>query len=76
MADYAFVTRWSFRAPIDQVWTLISEPEHWPEWWPACSISTTCAKQRTAPWSLVKFGCLKNQVENQASSCVANPEPL
>jgi len=33
MADYAFVTHWSFRAPIEQVWTLISEPEHWPEWW-------------------------------------------
>jgi uncharacterized protein YndB with AHSA1/START domain len=33
MADYAFVTRWSFQAPIDQVWTLISESERWPEWW-------------------------------------------
>jgi uncharacterized protein YndB with AHSA1/START domain len=34
MADYAFVTRWSFQAPIEQVWKLISEAEHWPEWWP------------------------------------------
>ena len=34
MAGYAFVTHWSFQAPIEQVWTLISEPERWPEWWP------------------------------------------
>jgi uncharacterized protein YndB with AHSA1/START domain len=34
MADYDFVTRWSFQAPIEQVWKLISEAERWPEWWP------------------------------------------
>ena len=34
MADYAFVTRWSFQAPIESVWELISKAEGWPEWWP------------------------------------------
>lgn len=34
MADYAFVTRWSFQAPIEPVWELISKSEGWPDWWP------------------------------------------
>jgi hypothetical protein len=33
MTEYAFVTRWSFAAPIDEVWKAISEPERWPDWW-------------------------------------------
>src|SRR6185295_16239937 len=34
MAEYAFVTRWSFQAPIESVWELISKSEEWPGWWP------------------------------------------
>ncbi|MBW8878411.1 MAG: SRPBCC family protein [Acidobacteria bacterium] len=34
MSDYAFVTRWSFQAPVEAVWQLLSEPEDWPRWWP------------------------------------------
>lgn len=34
MAEYAFVTRWSFQAPIESVWELISKSEGWPGWWP------------------------------------------
>jgi uncharacterized protein YndB with AHSA1/START domain len=34
MADYAFVTRWSFQAPIESVWELIAKSESWPSWWP------------------------------------------
>jgi uncharacterized protein YndB with AHSA1/START domain len=34
MALYAFVTRWSFQAPIEPVWELISKAEGWPDWWP------------------------------------------
>jgi uncharacterized protein YndB with AHSA1/START domain len=34
MADYAFVTRWSFQAPIESVWQLLSKSEDWPGWWP------------------------------------------
>jgi uncharacterized protein YndB with AHSA1/START domain len=34
MSKYAFVTRWSFQAPVEPVWDLISKAEHWPDWWP------------------------------------------
>jgi Polyketide cyclase / dehydrase and lipid transport len=33
MADYSFVTRWRFRAPLAQVWDLVYHSEAWPEWW-------------------------------------------
>jgi hypothetical protein len=33
MADYAFVTRWSFNAPIERVWEKIADAERWPSWW-------------------------------------------
>jgi uncharacterized protein YndB with AHSA1/START domain len=33
MADYSFVTRWRFRAPLAPVWDLIYNSERWPEWW-------------------------------------------
>ena len=33
MADYAFVTRWSFKAPIERVWEKIADAEQWPSWW-------------------------------------------
>ena len=34
MAAYSFVTRWRFRAPIEQVWDALNTPERYPEWWP------------------------------------------
>ncbi len=34
MSEYAFLTRWSFQAPIEQVWDLIAKAEDWPGWWP------------------------------------------
>lgn len=33
MADYTFVTRWSFQSPIEPVWRLLAEAEKWPAWW-------------------------------------------
>ena len=33
MAEYAFVTRWSFNAPIERVWEKIADAERWPTWW-------------------------------------------
>lgn len=35
MAAYAFVTRWRFDAPIEQVWDAIRDYRAWPRWWPA-----------------------------------------
>jgi hypothetical protein len=33
MAEYAFLTRWSFNAPIERVWEKIADAERWPTWW-------------------------------------------
>lgn len=33
MAEYAFVTRWRFGAPVDAVWEQIRRPTEWPSWW-------------------------------------------
>ena len=33
MADYVFVTRWRFEAPIETVWESICRAEEWPRWW-------------------------------------------
>ena len=35
MADYAFVTIWRHRAPIEAVFDAIRDAPSWPEWWPA-----------------------------------------
>jgi uncharacterized protein YndB with AHSA1/START domain len=32
--QYAFVTEWTLAAPIGAVWSELSRPEAWPEWWP------------------------------------------
>jgi hypothetical protein len=33
MANYEFVTVWTFEAPQQQVWELIFHSEDWPTWW-------------------------------------------
>jgi uncharacterized protein YndB with AHSA1/START domain len=35
MADYHYVSTWQLQAPIERVWTAISELEHLPAWDPA-----------------------------------------
>ena len=32
MADYSFLSIWELRAPIEEVWGLISQPISYPEW--------------------------------------------
>jgi uncharacterized protein YndB with AHSA1/START domain len=34
-ADYHYVSTWQLKAPIDRVWTAISDPEQLPAWYPA-----------------------------------------
>ncbi|NCI46486.1 SRPBCC family protein [Sediminibacterium soli] len=31
--EYAFITRWQLKAPVDQVWLAIYESLEWPLWW-------------------------------------------
>ena len=33
MSEYAFVTLWHVRAPIDLVWEELFHSERWPRWW-------------------------------------------
>jgi carbon monoxide dehydrogenase subunit G len=35
MADYHYVSTWQLQAPIEQVWTAISDLEQLPTWYPA-----------------------------------------
>ncbi|MGD9893139.1 MAG: SRPBCC family protein [Dehalococcoidia bacterium] len=35
MANYSFVTRWRFDAPIEPVWDAIRRYKEWPHWWPS-----------------------------------------
>jgi len=34
MAEYSFVTTWTFPAPRAQVWRALNTPDRYPEWWP------------------------------------------
>ncbi len=33
MREYAFLTEWSFQAPLVAVWELIERADEWPTWW-------------------------------------------
>ena len=33
VTQYHLTTRWSLDAPVGAVWTELSHPEGWPEWW-------------------------------------------
>ena len=35
MADYHYISTWQLQAPIDQVWSAISDLERLPDWYPA-----------------------------------------
>lgn len=35
MAEYSFVTRWRFKAPLERVWAALDQPERYADWWPA-----------------------------------------
>jgi uncharacterized protein YndB with AHSA1/START domain len=43
MADYHYVSTWQLQAPIERVWTAISELEHLPTWYPAVEEVQTLA---------------------------------
>jgi carbon monoxide dehydrogenase subunit G len=43
MADYHYVSTWQLQAPIERVWTAISELEHLPAWYPAVEEVQTLA---------------------------------
>lgn len=34
MADYRLITVWHIEAPLEAVYAAVSEPLHWPAWWP------------------------------------------
>ncbi len=34
MADYHFVTRWSFQAPVERLWEELGQVEAWAAWMP------------------------------------------
>lgn len=31
---FDLVSHWRIRAPVDRVWAALTEPTHWPRWWP------------------------------------------
>jgi uncharacterized protein YndB with AHSA1/START domain len=33
VSSYAFVTEWTFDAPVGAVWAELNAPEQWPAWW-------------------------------------------
>ena len=35
MAAYSFITRWRIAAPLEAVWPLLDDLEHYGQWWPA-----------------------------------------
>jgi len=33
--DFKLTTTWRFDAPVEAVWQILSQPNQWPQWWPA-----------------------------------------
>jgi uncharacterized protein YndB with AHSA1/START domain len=33
-AHFDLVSHWSVPAPVDRVWSALTDPESWPRWWP------------------------------------------
>ena len=33
-AHFDLVSHWRLAAPVDQVWSALTQPESWPTWWP------------------------------------------
>jgi uncharacterized protein YndB with AHSA1/START domain len=42
-ADYHYISTWQLRAPIERVWTAISDLDHLPAWYPAVQEVQTLA---------------------------------
>jgi carbon monoxide dehydrogenase subunit G len=40
MADYHYVSTWQLQAPIEPVWTAISDLERLPTWYPGVQLAT------------------------------------
>jgi uncharacterized protein YndB with AHSA1/START domain len=41
MTEYAFASTWDLEAPIDRVWAVVEDSEHWSEWFPGLRKVTT-----------------------------------
>ena len=33
MTQYHFVTTWKYKIPIETIWPILRDAEHWPSWW-------------------------------------------
>jgi hypothetical protein len=33
MSNYRFLTTWCLEAPIESIWDVLHDSEHWPQWW-------------------------------------------
>ncbi len=33
MTQYHFVTTWKYKIPIEKIWPILRDAEHWPSWW-------------------------------------------
>jgi uncharacterized protein YndB with AHSA1/START domain len=33
--EHTLESTWALQAPLEQVWGVLSDLEHWPSWWPA-----------------------------------------
>lgn len=47
MAEYRFTTTWRVEASVQEVWEVLSHPDHWPEWWASLEQITEIEKGDT-----------------------------